>query len=86
MGCIPSILAQSSTGKCSQEVNQLVFPFNANVKTMINNLNTNLPGSRFVYIDSARMFEEILANPRSYGIYIFTLTFSTIALVNNIDL
>ncbi|KAH7524891.1 hypothetical protein FEM48_Zijuj06G0167300 [Ziziphus jujuba var. spinosa] len=67
MGCIPSILAQSPTGSCSEEVNQLVQPFNANVKTMINNLNTNLPGARFTYIDVARMFQDILTNHRAYG-------------------
>ncbi|PRQ20685.1 putative triacylglycerol lipase [Rosa chinensis] len=67
MGCIPSILAQSPNGSCSEDVNRLVLPFNANVKTMINNLNTNLPGSRFIYIDIARMFEDVVTNARAYG-------------------
>ncbi|KAG2710137.1 hypothetical protein I3760_04G011200 [Carya illinoinensis] len=67
MGCIPSILAQSPNGTCSEEVNLLVQPFNANVKTMINNLSANLPGVRFTYIDAARMFEDIIANARTYG-------------------
>ncbi|XP_073279261.1 GDSL esterase/lipase At1g71691-like [Primulina huaijiensis] len=67
MGCIPSILAQSRDGTCSQEVNQLVLPFNANAKAMINSLSSNLPGSRFVYIDIANMFQDLLANARSYG-------------------
>lgn len=67
MGCIPSILAQGTTGRCSDEVNQLVLPFNANMKTMINNLSANLPGSRFVFIDVHNMFQDILANARSYG-------------------
>ncbi|KAK3230027.1 hypothetical protein Dsin_001908 [Dipteronia sinensis] len=67
MGCIPSILAQNTVGRCSEEVNQLVMPFNANVKTMINNLNTNLPGAKFTFIDVAHMFEDLLTNYRSYG-------------------
>lgn len=67
MGCIPSILAQGTSGRCSDEVNQLVLPFNANMKTMINNLSTNLPGSKFVFIDVRNMFQDILANARSYG-------------------
>ncbi|XP_044510128.1 GDSL esterase/lipase At1g71691-like [Mangifera indica] len=67
MGCIPSILAQNQLGACSEEVNQLVLPFNTNVKTMINNLNANLPGSKFIYIDIARMFVDLLVNYRSYG-------------------
>lgn len=67
MGCIPSILAQGTTGRCSDEVNQLVLPFNENMKTMINDLSANLPGSRFVFIDVHNMFQDILANARSYG-------------------
>lgn len=69
MGCIPSILAQSTSGRCSQEVNLLVQPFNANVKTMLSNLNANLPGAKFIFIDVATMFQDILLNARSYGIY-----------------
>ncbi|XWS24741.1 hypothetical protein CRYUN_Cryun27aG0009800 [Craigia yunnanensis] len=67
MGCIPSILAQSTVGSCSEEVNQLVLPFNANVKTMMNSLNANLPGGRFIYIDIAHLFEDIIANSKTYG-------------------
>ncbi|XP_059630483.1 GDSL esterase/lipase At1g71691-like [Cornus florida] len=67
MGCIPSILAQQTTGRCSAEVNQLVLPFNYNMKAMINNLNTNLPGIQIIFIDIHNMFQDILANYRSYG-------------------
>ncbi|KAL8059970.1 hypothetical protein ABFX02_03G122200 [Erythranthe guttata] len=67
MGCIPSILAQSNNGVCSQEVNQLITPFNANTKMMINNLSANLPGAKFSYIDVRNLFQDLLANARSYG-------------------
>ncbi|KAK9271160.1 hypothetical protein L1049_026749 [Liquidambar formosana] len=67
MGCIPSILAQSPNGVCSLEVNRLVQPFNANMKTMINNLNANLPGAKFTYVDIAHMFQDIITNSRTYG-------------------
>lgn len=67
MGCIPSILAQGPDGKCSEEVNQLVLPFNTNVKTMISNLNQNLPDAKFIYLDIAHMYEDITANAASYG-------------------
>ncbi|WOG97076.1 hypothetical protein DCAR_0416415 [Daucus carota subsp. sativus] len=67
MGCIPSILSQSANDQCSEDVNQLVLPFNANTKTMINNLNTNLPGARITFIDIHNMIQDILANPGSYG-------------------
>ncbi|KAL3830342.1 hypothetical protein ACJIZ3_019144 [Penstemon smallii] len=67
MGCIPSILAQSNNGVCSEEVNQLVQPFNTKTKAVINNLSANLPGSRFSYINIHNLFQDLLANARSYG-------------------
>ncbi|KAM3342389.1 GDSL esterase/lipase isoform X2 [Capsicum galapagoense] len=67
MGCIPSILAQKNTNVCSEEVNQLVLPFSNNVKSMLSNLNVNLPGSKFIYIDIKNMFQDLLTNYRRYG-------------------
>ncbi|KAH6775140.1 GDSL-like Lipase/Acylhydrolase superfamily protein [Perilla frutescens var. hirtella] len=68
MGCIPSILAQGRiNGGCSDDVNNLIVPFNTNTKAMINDLSTNLPGVRFSYIDIHSMFQDLLANSRSYG-------------------
>jgi len=72
MGCIPSILAQSPLGQCSDSVNELVQPFNNNVKTMIDNLNVRLPGSKFIYVDIASIFQDILARPAAYGTYLRT--------------
>ncbi|KAI4388895.1 hypothetical protein MLD38_001184 [Melastoma candidum] len=67
MGCIPSILAQNMAGACSEEVNRLVQPFNTNVRAMMNNLNANLPEARFVFVDIAGMFQDLVTNARSYG-------------------
>ncbi|XP_062192933.1 GDSL esterase/lipase At1g71691-like [Phragmites australis] len=67
MGCIPSVLAQSLMGRCSQEVNDLVLPFNANVRAMLDGLNADLPGARFTYLDNFRVFRAILGDPASFG-------------------
>ncbi|KAM3323943.1 GDSL esterase/lipase [Capsicum chacoense] len=67
MGCIPSILAQSPNGACSEEVNQLVLPFHNNVRSMLTNLNTNLPGFKFSYINIRNMFQDLLTNSQQYG-------------------
>ncbi|RZC54025.1 hypothetical protein C5167_012879 [Papaver somniferum] len=67
LGCIPSILAQGDGEGCSDSVNQLIIPFNTNVKTMMNRLNANLPGAKFIYLDIYKMFQNILTNPRAYG-------------------
>ncbi|XP_039118392.1 GDSL esterase/lipase At1g71691-like [Dioscorea cayenensis subsp. rotundata] len=67
IGCTPNILAQNLQNQCSSEVNNLVMPFNGRVKTMVNNLNANLPGAKFIYIDIFGMFSDILNNPGAYG-------------------
>ncbi|KAI3861010.1 hypothetical protein MKX03_026679 [Papaver bracteatum] len=67
LGCIPSILAQGDGEGCSDSVNQLIILFNTNVKTMMNRLNANLPGAKFIYLDIYKMFQNILTNPRAYG-------------------
>ncbi|KAF7096279.1 hypothetical protein CFC21_098250 [Triticum aestivum] len=67
MGCIPTILARSAEGRCSEEVDQLVAPFNAGVRGMLDGLNAGLPGATFTYLDNHRLFKLMLAHPASYG-------------------
>ncbi|KAE8715258.1 GDSL esterase/lipase [Hibiscus syriacus] len=67
MGCIPSIRAQSNSGRCSEEVNKLMVPFNANVKKMLNEFNSNLRGARFIYVDVAHILGDMIAHPTTYG-------------------
>ncbi|KAG9456904.1 hypothetical protein H6P81_001412 [Aristolochia fimbriata] len=67
LGCVPSILAQDASSRCSDYVNRLVLPFNNNIRSMVNGLNANLPGARFIYIDTYNMFRDILGSPRSFG-------------------
>ncbi|KAJ8530919.1 hypothetical protein K7X08_023800 [Anisodus acutangulus] len=67
MGCIPSMLAESSSGQCSDLVNEMVHPFNAKLKTMVMKLNKALPGAHFIYLDMENMFMDIISNHKSYG-------------------
>uniref|UniRef100_A0ACD5WZH2 Uncharacterized protein n=1 Tax=Avena sativa TaxID=4498 RepID=A0ACD5WZH2_AVESA len=67
MGCIPTILARSVEGRCSEEVDDVVAPFNSGVRRMLDGLNAGLPGATFTYLDNYRLFKLMLANPASYG-------------------
>ncbi|MQM02679.1 hypothetical protein Taro_035448 [Colocasia esculenta] len=67
LGCIPSILAQNPFSRCSDDVDQLVVPFNSRVRSMVDNLNANLPGAKFILVDVFHMFRDILRDPASYG-------------------
>ncbi|XXG39476.1 hypothetical protein AAC387_Pa01g0427 [Persea americana] len=68
LGCIPSVLAQSADGHCSTAVDALILPFNNNVKAMVNSLNSNLPGAKFIHLNIYKMFTDILHNPSPYGL------------------
>ncbi|XP_019151992.1 PREDICTED: GDSL esterase/lipase At1g71691-like [Ipomoea nil] len=67
LGCIPTMVARSENGQCLDEVNQVVDPFNANMKQMVTNFNTALPDAKFVYLDTQNMFRNIIANSKTYG-------------------
>ncbi|CAD6272105.1 unnamed protein product [Miscanthus lutarioriparius] len=67
MACIPNMRARSPVNMCSPDVDDLIIPFNNKVKAMVNNLNTNRPGAKFIYVDNYAMISQVLRNPWSYG-------------------
>ncbi|KAK6775887.1 hypothetical protein RDI58_026888 [Solanum bulbocastanum] len=67
MGCIPSMLAETSGGGCSESVNEMVHPFNSKLRTMIIKLNKDLAGAHFIFLDMEYMFKDIFKNHKAYG-------------------
>ncbi|XP_078434609.1 GDSL-like Lipase/Acylhydrolase superfamily protein [Wolffia australiana] len=67
LACIPSILAQTPFSRCNFGVDELVIPFNARVRQMVDQFNSNLPGARFSLINVFGIFRGILSNPFAYG-------------------
>ncbi|MCO5553620.1 hypothetical protein L7F22_007145 [Adiantum nelumboides] len=68
IGCIPSQLARRSVkGECSHYVNNLALEFNADLKSLIATLNSELPGSNFVYAESFDPVFAYRSNPQQYG-------------------
>lgn len=52
IGCTPRIVASLGGGiGCAEEVNQAADIFNQNLKTLVAELNTNLSGVKFTYVD-----------------------------------
>ncbi|XP_015057907.1 GDSL esterase/lipase At1g71691-like [Solanum pennellii] len=67
MGCIPSMLAETSGGGCSETVNEMVHPFNSKLRTMIIKLNKDLAGAHLIFLDMEYMFKDIFKNHKAYG-------------------
>ncbi|KAI5080745.1 hypothetical protein GOP47_0003928 [Adiantum capillus-veneris] len=68
IGCIPAVLARrSKNGECSEYVNNLAREFNAGLKSLIPQLNGQLPGSNFFYGETFDSFFNYRNNPQKYG-------------------
>ncbi|KAG6494365.1 hypothetical protein ZIOFF_049390 [Zingiber officinale] len=68
LGCIPNQLAMNpnATG-CVEAVNDLVRPFNQNLKQAMLKLNSTLPGSFFVFHNIYDTFIDMVQNSSKYG-------------------
>ncbi len=68
IGCTPSEVARGSlNGSCITSIQDMAMGFNAALKPMTEQLQAELPGSVFVYIDSFTVVTNIINNAASYG-------------------
>ena len=73
IGCIPyqRDTNPSAGDNCVELPNYLAKLFNAQLKTLVSHLSTNLQGSSFVYADVYRVVQDIIDNHSSYGICLY---------------
>ena len=71
IGCSPNELAHHSPDgtTCVQKINSAIQIFNNRLKSLVDELNTNLADARFIYIDSYGIFQDVISSPTSYGKY-----------------
>ncbi|KAL5982883.1 hypothetical protein ACLOJK_016962 [Asimina triloba] len=78
IGCIPYELARlentSNTNRngngsrCNEAMNKAISQFNSGLRRMVDRFNGGqLPGAKFVYVDSYHSLNDIVANAASYG-------------------
>ncbi|OIT37872.1 PREDICTED: GDSL esterase/lipase At1g29670-like [Nicotiana attenuata] len=51
IGCIPDELQKHNTRRCVGSTNDAIQLFNSNLKSLVDNLNTNFPDAKFTYIN-----------------------------------
>ncbi|XP_010272684.2 PREDICTED: GDSL esterase/lipase At5g45670-like [Nelumbo nucifera] len=73
IGCSPNELAQNSPNgvTCVGRINSANQIFNEKLKALVDDLNSNLDGAHFTYINAYGIFEDMMKNPSAYG---FTVT------------
>ncbi|XP_057738302.1 GDSL esterase/lipase At1g29670-like [Arachis stenosperma] len=69
IGCSPNELAQNSPDgtTCVEKINSANQIFNNGLKSLVDQLNNQLPDARFTYINTYGVFQDIISNPASYG-------------------
>ncbi|CAK9154698.1 unnamed protein product [Ilex paraguariensis] len=71
IGCSPNSLAQNSPdgSTCVESYNFANRIFNNRLKSLVDDLNNNLPQAKFTYIDAYGIFQDIISNPSNFGKY-----------------
>lgn len=69
IGCIPYQLTLRfrRNGQCDPKVNAEAQLFNSGVLGMVNSLNANLPGAKFIILDAYKGVTDMIANPAAHG-------------------
>ncbi|MED6109954.1 hypothetical protein PIB30_038477 [Stylosanthes scabra] len=69
IGCSPNELAQNSPDgvTCVERINDANQIFNSKLKSLVDQLNTQFPDARFIYINSYGIFQDIISSPSDYG-------------------
>ncbi|GLJ29336.1 hypothetical protein SUGI_0578520 [Cryptomeria japonica] len=69
LGCTPFELSlnKSTNGICISQSNNLVVNYNSRLKQLITQLNSSLPDSHFVYLNTYDVVMDLLQNYQKYG-------------------
>ncbi|RDX66307.1 GDSL esterase/lipase, partial [Mucuna pruriens] len=78
IGCSPIALAQySQDGRtCAEGINSATQLFNNGLRSLVDQLNNQLPNARFIYINIYGIFQDIIRNPSSFGDYFLPKIFA----------
>nr|KYP36370.1 GDSL esterase/lipase At1g29670 family [Cajanus cajan] len=70
IGCSPIALAQNSPDgrTCVARINSATQLFNNGLRSLVDQLNNQLSGARFIYINVSGIVQDIIRNPSSFGI------------------
>ncbi|KAL3513463.1 hypothetical protein ACH5RR_026180 [Cinchona calisaya] len=70
IGCIPYELARSNGNgsTCNEEINNAILIFNSGLRKLVDRFNNGeLPGAKFVYLDSFQSSKDLVLNAKTYG-------------------
>ncbi|KAL1533729.1 GDSL esterase/lipase-like protein [Salvia divinorum] len=67
-GCSPMALARVPTQEgCVENLNRASAMFNANLKSLVDDIRPQMPGSNLVFVNAYKILSDIISSPRSQG-------------------
>ncbi|KAL8110924.1 GDSL esterase/lipase At1g29670-like isoform X2 [Apium graveolens] len=70
LGCSPGSIgasAQAQKKGCNQYLNQAAHFFNTNLRSLVNDIRPQMPGSNLVVVNAYKIVRDIIKNPASKG-------------------
>ncbi|KAL6962071.1 hypothetical protein U1Q18_037025 [Sarracenia purpurea var. burkii] len=68
IGCSPIARASNPIGKgCSQKLNRAAHLFNTGLKSLVDDIKPQMPGSNLIYVNAYRVIRDIIRDPISKG-------------------
>lgn len=73
IGCIPYELARLQQddsqvgGRCNDRINNAISMYNSGLVRMVRRFNRELPGAKFVYINTFQSGRDLVDNAATYG-------------------
>lgn len=69
IGCSPNALAQNSPDgrTCARNINLANQLFNNKLRSLVDNLNSNTPDAKLIYINAYGIFQDLIDNPFAFG-------------------
>ncbi|KDP39149.1 hypothetical protein JCGZ_00906 [Jatropha curcas] len=67
VGCVPSERTKNKGQKCNEEINSLSRMYNEGLKSMLQQLKSELVDINYSYFDTYNIMQDILQEPDAYG-------------------
>ncbi|EEF32464.1 zinc finger protein, putative [Ricinus communis] len=67
IGCCPSRRHKDKTGACNEDINSIAVLYNQKLKSMLQELNSELQGVSYSYFDTYTSLGNIIQSPATYG-------------------
>ncbi|KAL4303984.1 hypothetical protein GQ457_10G002820 [Hibiscus cannabinus] len=68
LGCQPfNINKRNHSGPCVEQINERISVYNDLLPGLLTQLQSTLPGSKFVLADTYKIFRDVISSPESYG-------------------